>query len=94
MLVTGAGLVLARFAESLTGLLSRLQRRPGLGVGLSYLPAISAVRRWLVRRRGLASGLAVSGAGVGTLVAPPLASALITTQGWRYVSVVLGLSRR
>ena len=46
----------------------------GLGVGCAYVPAIGAVQRWFVRRRGFASGLAVSGIGVGTLVMPPLAS--------------------
>lgn len=91
MLVTGAGLVLAGFAESLTGVYLAYGLGVGLGVGLSYVPAIGAVQRWFVRRRGLASGLAVSGIGVGTLVVPPLASALIATLGWRYAYVVLGL---
>ena len=40
----------------------------GLGVGCAYVPAVGAVQRWFVRRRGFASGLAVSGIGVGTLV--------------------------
>ncbi len=31
-------------------------------------PAVGAVQRWFARRRGFASGLAVSGIGVGTLV--------------------------
>ena len=53
----------------------------GLGVGCAYVPAIGAVQRWFVRRRGFASGLAVSGIGVGTLVMPPLASLLIESSG-------------
>ena len=36
----------------------------GLGVGFSYVPALGAVQRWFVKRRGFASGLAVSGIGV------------------------------
>jgi predicted MFS family arabinose efflux permease len=48
------------------------------------------VQRWFARRRGLASGLAVSGIGVGTLVMPPLASALIEALGWRGAYLVLG----
>ena len=51
-----------------------------LGVGCAYVPAVGAVQRWFVRRRGFASGLAVSGIGVGTLVMPPLATLLI--EGW------------
>jgi MFS family permease len=43
-----------------------------------------------VRRRGFASGLAVAGIGVGTLVMPPLASLLIGSLGWRGAYLVLG----
>ena len=62
----------------------------GLGVGCAYVPAVGAVQRWFVRRRGFASGLAVSGIGVGTLVMPPLASFLIESLGWREAYLVLG----
>jgi MFS family permease len=91
MLVTGAGLVLAGFAQSLTGVYLAYGLGVGLGVGLSYVPAIGAVQRWFVRRRGLASGLAVSGIGVGTLAMPPLATSLIAALGWRDAYLVLGL---
>jgi MFS family permease len=49
------------------------------------------VQRWFVKRRGFASGLAVSGIGVGTLVMPPLASFCIGALGWRRAYLVLGL---
>jgi OFA family oxalate/formate antiporter-like MFS transporter len=91
MLVAGIGMVLAGFASSLTGVYLAYGLGIGLGVGLSYVPAIGAVQRWFVRRRGLASGLAVSGIGVGTLVMPPLASSLIAALGWRHAYMVLGL---
>lgn len=48
------------------------------------------MQRWFVKHRGFASGLAVSGIGVGTLVMPPLASLLIELGGWRYAYLVLG----
>jgi predicted MFS family arabinose efflux permease len=48
------------------------------------------VQRWFVRRRGFASGLAVSGIGVGTLVMPPLATFLIAALGWREAWFILG----
>ena len=54
------------------------------------MPAIGAVQRWFVRRRGFASGLAVAGIGVGTLVMPPLASLLIGSFGWRGAYLALG----
>jgi MFS family permease len=62
----------------------------GLGVGCAYVPAVGAVQRWFLRRRGFASGLAVSGIGVGTLVMPPLATLLIAALGWRDAYLALG----
>jgi predicted MFS family arabinose efflux permease len=51
---------------------------------------VGAVQRWFLRRRGFASGLAVSGIGVGTLVMPPLATMLIAALGWRDAYLALG----
>lgn len=63
----------------------------GIGIGLAYVPAIAAVQRWFTQRRGLATGIAVSGIGVGTILAPPLAQALIDRWGWRDAYLWLGL---
>jgi OFA family oxalate/formate antiporter-like MFS transporter len=90
MLLTGAGLALAGLARTLTEVYAAYGLGVGLGVGCSYVPAVGAVQRWFVKRRGFASGLAVSGIGVGTLVMPPLASLLIGALGWRAAYVVLG----
>jgi OFA family oxalate/formate antiporter-like MFS transporter len=90
MLLTGTGLVIAGFARNLTEVYAAYGLGVGLGVGCSYVPALGAVQRWFVRRRGFASGLAVSGIGVGTLVMPPLASLLIQALGWRDAYLVLG----
>src|SRR6202163_4028234 len=90
MLLTGLGLMAASAARSLPEVYATYGLGVGLGVGCAYVPAIGAVQRWFVRRRGLASGLAVSGIGIGTLVMPPLASFLIATLGWRNAYLVLG----
>jgi OFA family oxalate/formate antiporter-like MFS transporter len=90
MILTGAGLALASAARSLTEVYLAYGLGVGLGVGFSYVPALGAVQRWFVRRRGFASGLAVSGIGVGTLVMPPLAASLIEALGWRGAYLVLG----
>lgn len=91
MILTGLGLVIAGVAPNLPTVCAAYGLGIGLGVGCSYVPAIGAVQRWFVRRRGLASGLAVSGIGAGTLVMPPLASFLIGTLGWRNAYVALGV---
>jgi MFS transporter, OFA family, oxalate/formate antiporter len=90
MLLTGLGLAAASAARSLPEVYAAYGLGVGLGVGCAYVPAIGAVQRWFVRRRGFASGLAVSGIGVGTLVMPPLATLLIATLGWRGAYLALG----
>lgn len=90
MILTAAGLVLAGIARSLPEVCVAYGLGVGLGIGCSYVPVLGAVQRWFVRRRGFASGIAVSGIGVGTLVMPPLASRLIDAVGWRHAYVVLG----
>jgi MFS family permease len=91
MILVGVGLAAASLARSLTEIYLAYGLGVGLGVGASYVPALGAVQRWFVRRRGSASGLAVSGIGVGTLVMPPLASWLIEMLGWRAAYLTLGL---
>jgi OFA family oxalate/formate antiporter-like MFS transporter len=90
MILTGIGLAIASAARSLSEVYAAYGLGVGLGVGCAYVPALGAVQRWFTRRRGFASGLAVSGIGVGTLVMPPFAAFLITTFGWREAYLVLG----
>ncbi len=90
MILTGMGLAIASAARSLAEVYAAYGLGVGLGVGCSYVPAVGAVQRWFARRRGFASGLAVSGIGVGTLVMPPFASLLIAALGWREAYLVLG----
>jgi OFA family oxalate/formate antiporter-like MFS transporter len=90
MVLTGLGLAVASVARNLTEVYAAYGLGVGLGVGCAYVPALGAVQRWFVERRGLASGLAVSGIGVGTLVMPPLASFLIQVVGWREAYLILG----
>ena len=91
MILTGLGLAAAGLAHSVVEVYAAYGLGVGLGVGCSYVPAVGAVQRWFVKRRGFASGLAVSGIGVGTLVMPLLASELIGGLGWRDAYLVLGV---
>ena len=57
--LTGLGLAAASAARNLPEVYAAYGLGVGLGVGCAYVPAIGAVQRWFVRRRGFASGLAV-----------------------------------
>jgi MFS family permease len=90
--VAGLGLIFAATATALWQVYVGFGLGLGLGIGFSFVPAIAAVQRWHVRRRGFASGIAVSGIGFGTLVMPPVAAMLIAWAGWRGAWTMLGLS--
>ena len=57
----------------------------GVWVYLSILP------RWFNRNLGLSLGIASAGTGLGQVVTPLLASALISAVGWQHAYVALGL---
>jgi MFS family permease len=52
--------------------------------------AFSAIlAHWFERKRGLASGIAVSGMGLGTFLLVPLSQSLISAYGWRPTFLIL-----
>jgi OFA family oxalate/formate antiporter-like MFS transporter len=91
MVLVGLGLIAASFAQALWQVYVAYGVGIGFGVGAAYVPSLGAVQRWFVARRGFASGLAVAGIGVGTLVMPPLATWLIGREGWRSAYLILGV---
>src|SRR3954452_3978069 len=79
----GGGLVVTAHAHSLALALVPYGFGAGVGVACAYVPMVALVGAWFERRRTLALGVAVAGIGVGTLVHPPAAAALIEAIGWR-----------
>jgi MFS family permease len=60
-----------------------------IGMSASFVPCSATVIKWFSARRGAALSLAISGAGLGGLVFPPVVNALIGVIGWRVTVVVL-----
>ncbi len=48
-----------------------------IGLGLGYVSPISTLIRWFPDRKGLATGLAITGFGAGAMIGAPLTTALI-----------------
>jgi OFA family oxalate/formate antiporter-like MFS transporter len=90
MLLVGLGLMVAATARSLVEVYVGYGLLIGLGTGCAYVPALAAVQRWFTAARGLASGLAVSGIGIGTALVPPLAEALAVLGDWRAAFLACG----
>jgi MFS family permease len=89
ILLIALGLVLASAAQELWQIYLTYSLGVGVGVGLAYVPAIGAVQRWFIKRRGMASGLAVAGIGAGTLAVPLLSAGTIDLWGWRETYLLL-----
>ncbi len=57
-----------------------------------WVPLLSTVARWFVKRQGMMIGIVLSGSSLGMLIVPPLATWLIITYGWRTSYTIVGLA--
>lgn len=89
--IVSLGLSLAGRAAALEEVYCYFGFGVGIGTAMIYVPAIGTVQRWFVQRRGVATGIAVTGIGLGTLIVPLLASVLISATDWRLAFLQMGL---
>lgn len=63
-----------------------------IGTGMSgiWVPIMSTVARWFIKRRSLMTGIVMAGAGIGVLITPPIANRLISIYDWRISYIILG----
>ncbi len=89
----GTGFTLAYFISELWHVYLVPCLFVGIGMALSGFALHSAIMpQWFQRKRGLATGLALSGSGTGILLFIPLIERLIATQGWRLTYLIFGLA--
>jgi len=62
----------------------------GTGMGGAWVPLLSTVARWFVKRRSMMSGIVLTGTSIGALIAPLVASQLISTYDWRMSYIIMG----
>jgi MFS family permease len=56
----------------------------------AFVPLLSTVARWFLKRRGLMTGIVAAGSGMGALTGPLVASRLGSIYGWRASYAILG----
>lgn len=90
-LVVG-GLIGVNQLPSFAGVLFSYGIVAAAGFGILFVISYATPSRWFDRRRGVATGIATAGAGVGVLAVPPLAEVLIAVVGWRgaYAGLLVG----
>ena len=62
-----------------------------IGMSATTVPLLSTIARWFVKRRGLMTGITVSGAPLGTTIMPPILAQLIVSYGWRTSFLIVGI---
>lgn len=65
-----------------------------VGVGMSgvWVPQLSTIARWFIKRRTLMSGIVVAGVSIGQLAGSPVVSRLIVAHGWSASYIILGIA--
>jgi MFS family permease len=89
-LLLGLGLLLMSQMSSLLHLYVLYGIFVGAGMSGAFVPLISTVARWFLRRRGLMTGIVAAGSGLGALIGPPLVSRLLSAYGWRLSYAIVG----
>jgi MFS transporter, OFA family, oxalate/formate antiporter len=64
----------------------------GIGIGFAYIIPVAVLLKWFPDKRGLMTGVAVGGFGVGALVTAPIATHLIQTVGVLSTFAYLGVA--
>ncbi|KAL5111340.1 Monocarboxylate transporter 7 [Taenia crassiceps] len=94
-LLAGLSMLAATLFTDIYGMVFFYGALSGLGLGSTFICAVVAVTYYFDRYRGVASGLASAGTGVGYIVVPLVLYSLIaqfdTPVGWRYAILVYSL---
>ena len=89
-LIAGLSLLLTSQTNSLWQLFLTYSLLLSMGTSAIFAGVMSTVSRWFDRKRGMALGIASSGAGLGTVVMAPLAAYLISSFDWRTAYAIIG----
>ncbi|MCX7857764.1 MAG: MFS transporter [Deltaproteobacteria bacterium] len=91
ILLTGIGLALCATIKDVLEIYLFYGLIVGIGTPfISIVSYSSVLAHWFQKRRGLASGIATSGMGIGTFGLVILSQILIASYGWRMAFLILG----
>jgi MFS family permease len=91
ILILAVGLMLCSKIEILTQFYIFYGVVAGTGISCIGIVSYSAIlAHWFEKKRGLASGIAVSGMGLGTFLLVPMSQSFISMWGWRMTFIITG----
>ncbi len=83
------GFIFSMFANSIEYLYFSYGLCVGIGSAFSWSPSIAAMGQYFNTRRALANGIAVGGAGIGSLFLPPLMRYILDNYGYKGALLIL-----
>jgi OFA family oxalate/formate antiporter-like MFS transporter len=87
----GLGVILASLTDGrLWWLYGSYGVLAGIGLGLGYIVPVATLVKWFPDKRGLITGIAVTGFGSGALLTAPIATSLIASSGVSRTFAILG----
>ncbi|KAE8156157.1 major facilitator superfamily domain-containing protein [Aspergillus tamarii] len=86
-----ASLICASFATEIWHLFLTQGILFGMGVGFLFIPTAAVVPQWFTTKRSLASGISLSGAGLGGLIYSLATGAMIRNLGLQWAFRILGI---
>jgi len=89
-LLIGSGYLLMSQVNNLWHLYLFLGVMVGSGMGGTWAPLLSLVSRWFSKRRGLMTGVVLTGLSAGGMISPPIINHLISNYGLSTAYLVLG----
>ncbi|KAF9286630.1 hypothetical protein BGZ68_002693 [Mortierella alpina] len=92
VLICGCGMILASFATALWQLYLTQGVLYGVGAGMALFTSVAVPVQWFDKKRGLAAGITVAGAGLGGACLAPLNRLMISQLGHRWALRIMGIS--
>ena len=94
-LMFAAGMFLSGFAASIGFLIVTYGLLTGLGLGMTYGCTISSCVKYFPDKRGLIGGITTAVYGMGSVILPPIVTALVrmydAAAAFRYIGIVFGV---
>ncbi len=87
----GTGFMLTSIATELWHLYFTFGIPIGITIACSVIPVNATIPRWFTKRRGIAMAIPAAGFSLGGVIGPLLIESLISSSGWRYAFVILGI---
>ncbi|KAG0298993.1 hypothetical protein BGZ97_003904 [Linnemannia gamsii] len=64
----------------------------GLGGSLTYFASLTLPSQWFTKQRGLVTGIAISGGGIGGLWISPIVSKLLSNKGFKFTMLTMAIA--